>query len=308
MAQQPQAQASLQSVQQSVKAILDLRKKQLTAILSSTPRAERLIVSGLIAVAEMKDKDQQPIAHLCDPVSIARAITQAALLEIDLTSGLGEGWLIKYGNQCTLSIGYRAWQRAAQSGGFDVAFDVVREGDQFEFKKFPAHLSHSPALDGNRGDIRGAYAVASKDGRIYSVEWCTPEDIEQARKSSKSANGPAWNNWEDRMARKLPLTRLVKDLPLDWTGRNGKLREVDEIAERGGGYDVDFDDPTLVIEGGQKNALPAPEAAPQSKTQALLESRKPRVDPAHEQAPAQEPAKQEAPKANGKAPQADLGF
>ena len=152
MAQQPQTQISLRHTQTMVKTALDQRKKQLASILSSEPRAERLIMSGMIAVAEMRD------AQMCDPVSIARAITQAAMLGIDLTAGLGEGFLIKYGNQCTLSPGYRCWQRAAQSAGYDVVFDVVREGDTFDFCQLPPTTTHAPKLD-KQGDIIGAYAA-----------------------------------------------------------------------------------------------------------------------------------------------------
>ena len=276
MAQAPQVQLALQDVQNRVRSILDQRKAQLVNLMQSDARAERLVISGLIAVAEMKDKEGNPIAHQCDPVSIARSIVQSALLGIDLTAGLGEGWLIKYGNQCTLQPGYRSWQRAAQAQGFDVVFDTVREGDEFDISRIPPAISHKYGIrskDG-RGKVIGAYAAAYKDGKLLATEWCDLEDLEAAHVASKSPNSPAWKNWEDRMQRKLPLVRLVKDLPIDWTGRNAKLREVDAIAERGGGYDVDFDIVDGVVSGAiTSGSVPQPEDAVQSSTAKLLAKR-----------------------------------
>ena len=274
MAQQPQKQTTLQLTQSTVKAILEKRKKQIASVLSSEPRAERLILSGMIAVAEMRDSQQ------CDPLSIARSIIQAAMLGIDLTAGLGEGWLIKYGNQCTLSPGYRCWQRAAQSAGYDIIFDVVRDGDEFDLKKIPPSITHKQNLD-KKGEIIGGYAAAYKKGTpaftpelLHSVEWCSVDELEQAHAASKSPNSPAWANWASRMNRKLPLVRLVKDLPVDWTGRNAKLIEVDRISNQGGGYDIDFDDSETITNGGCISHEPQPEDAKQEKTKALLEKRK----------------------------------
>jgi phage RecT family recombinase len=273
MSQQPQTKIALQHTQTVVHAILEKRKKQIAQVLSSEPRAERLILSGMIAVAEMRDSAQ------CDPVSIARSVMQAAMLGIDLTAGLGEGWLIKYGNQCTLSPGYRCWQRAAQSAGYDVVFDVVREGDEFEIKKIPPSIMHKQKLD-KKGEIIGAYAAAYKQGTpamqpslLHSVEWCSKDELEQAHNASKSPNSPAWVNWGSRMNRKLPLVRIVKDLPVDWTGRNAKLIEVERISNQGGGYDIDFDDNDSIINGSITNE-PQPEESRQTKTKELMEKRR----------------------------------
>ena len=291
MAQSPQKQTAVQTVQRNVQSILQSRKALLAKLMQSDARAERLILSGLIAVAEMKDKEGKPCADQCDPVSIARAITQAALLSIDLTAGLGEGWLIKYGDQCTLSPGYRSWQRAAQSAGYDLAFDCVREGDTFEITKLPPSIRHSYGIrqKEGRGAVIGAYAAAHKESKLIATEWCDLADLDAAHAASKSPLSPAWKNWEDRMQRKLPLVRLVKDLPIDWTGRNAKLREVETIAERGGGLDTDFDTLDAVIEQSSLGApVPQPEGAPQGQTAKLLDARRQRVtavQPAHEPAP-----------------------
>jgi phage RecT family recombinase len=285
MAQAPQKALATQSTQQSVQAILEYRKSQLASIIGSDSRVERIIMSGMIAVAEMVGSGE------CDPVSIARAITQAAMLGIDLSAGLGEGWLIKHGNQCVLYPGYRSWQRAAQASGLDIVAGVVRDGDDFFLSKLPPKISHAPRLECD-GDVIGAYAAAYRkaskgelpfsDELLHSVEWCSRKDLDAAHTQSKSPNSPAWSKWEDRMNRKLPLTRLVKDLPVDWTDRTAKkLIEVEEISERGGGYDTDFDAPGDVVAGGSLAPAPRPENAPQGKTQQLLSERKRKVA-AHE--------------------------
>jgi recombinational DNA repair protein RecT len=269
------------------------RRAQLASIVGSDRRVDRLITSGMIAAAEMRDKNGVPCVHQCEPMSIARSIMQAAMLGIDLTAGLGEGWLIKYGNQCTLSTGYRCWQRAAHNAGFDAVFDVVREGDHFKMSVLPLAVEFNPKPD-RTGRIVGAFAAVYHQGRpsktpelLYSVEWCSEDDLQAQRASSKAPDSPAWKRWEDRMHRKLPLVRAVKDLPIDWSGRSAKLLETEAISEGGGGYDSDFDDVASVVDGGALDRPPQPEDSTASKTERLLEERRRRKnqEPEHADGP-----------------------
>jgi recombinational DNA repair protein RecT len=263
---------------------LKKRIPQLKEILGTDQRVNRLLMSGMIAAAEMKDKNGVPCINQCDAMSVARSIMQAAMLGIDLTAGLGEGWLIKYGDQCTLSAGYRCWQRAAHAAGFDVVFDVVRDGDHFKMSALPLSVEFLPKPD-KGGKIIGAFAAVYYRGRpaktpelLYSVEWCSEDELQKQRDSSKSPDSPAWKRWEDRMHRKLPLVRAVKDLPIDWTGRT-KLLEVDALSESGGGYDTDFDAIDSVVDGGELARPPLPEDAKTTKTEKLLEERRRKVNP-----------------------------
>lgn len=272
------------------------RREQLVSIVGSERRVERLITSGMIAAAEMRDSKGAPCVHQCEPMSIARSIMQAAMLGIDLTSGLGEGWLIKYGAQCTLSPGYRCWQRAAHSAGFDVVFDVVREGDHFKMSVLPLAVEFNPKPD-RSGRIVGAFAAVYRQGRpaktpelLYTVEWCSEDELQAQRASSKAPDSPAWKRWEDRMHRKLPLVRAVKDLPIDWSGRNAKLLETEAVSAEGGGYDSDFDDVSAIVDGGALDKPPQPEDAVSSKTERMLEERrrKPNQEPVRAEKPAEQ--------------------
>jgi recombinational DNA repair protein RecT len=96
----------------------------------------------------------------------------------------------------------------------NVSASVVYEKDKFAYiKGDDERIEHDPYLDGDRGPLRLAYAIAwLKDGSIQR-EVMTRQDIEKVRAVSKAKNGPAWANWESEMWRKSVLRRLHKYLP-----------------------------------------------------------------------------------------------
>lgn len=267
-------QQGLQRLQVELSALLEKRKAQIVALCGNQQTA-RLVTSAMIAAAE-----NERIAQ-CDPRSILRSIAQAAMLEIDLANGLGEGWLVPFKGKCTLMPGYRGWERRAQAEGFRILADVVYSGDRFKFSQVPKHVEHEPMLTGTRGDFLGAYAVAYREGsnEIYDATWVYADEIKKSMDLALSRmdnpGASPWNTWPDRMRRKLAIARLCKDLPFASPVAK-KLIQVDADAERGGGFDPDLDDIDGIVDQGQlpRNELAALPAA-QSKTTELLEKRRP---------------------------------
>lgn len=96
----------------------------------------------------------------------------------------------------------------------NVSASVVYEKDKFAYIKGDnERIEHDPYLDGDRGALRLAYAIAwLKDGSVQR-EVMTRQDIEKVRGVSKAKNGPAWTSWESEMWRKSVLRRLHKYLP-----------------------------------------------------------------------------------------------
>lgn len=96
----------------------------------------------------------------------------------------------------------------------DISVAVVYPGDDFKYwtDEQGEHLYHEKKSD--TGQETHAYAIArTKDGGVY-IDVMSRARIEKARASSKSKNGPAWNNWWDEMAAKTVLRHLSKRLPM----------------------------------------------------------------------------------------------
>jgi hypothetical protein len=163
----------------AVKQTLTAKRDAIVGMIGDDQQAQRLTASALLIIAD------EPKILACDPGTIVRSVLQAATLGLDLASALGEAYLVPRGGVCCLDVGYRGWQRKVHEAGFS--------------------LIASPVL----GDYIGSYAAAYIAGVLSHVEWATPEDVERARKMSKS---PAWKSWPDRMRRKLAIKRLGKEL------------------------------------------------------------------------------------------------
>lgn len=77
-------------------------------------------------------------------------------------------------------------------------------------------ITHDVDPTGSRksADIVAAYAIFRNGDEVIHREIMTRDEIEQARKVSRAANGPAWRDWYGEMARKTVLRRGSKAIPL----------------------------------------------------------------------------------------------
>lgn len=95
-----------------------------------------------------------------------------------------------------------------------IAAYTVHENDSFEYELGDEErIVHKPLLNGNRGGVIAAYAVArTKDGGIYR-EVMSLDEIEKVRNVSRAKDAGPWSSWYEEMARKTVLRRLMKRLP-----------------------------------------------------------------------------------------------
>lgn len=91
---------------------------------------------------------------------------------------------------------------------------TAHEHDQFTYELGDEEkIVHKPRLDGPRGAVIAAYAVAkTKDGGVYR-EVMSVEEIEKVRNVSRAKDAGPWMSWYEEMARKTVLRRLMKRLP-----------------------------------------------------------------------------------------------
>lgn len=170
----------------------------------------------------MTEVRKNPKLAECDRASFFGSVIQCAQLGLEPGTGLGHAYLLPFSNkgrmEVQLIVGYQGMiDLAERSGKVTIDAHVIYEKDEFEFTLgLDPSIKHVPYFgDGDRGDVKGAYAVARyADGRS-KFRVLSRADIDNARASSKSgkSNYSPWATHYDEMARKTAIRRLFKMLP-----------------------------------------------------------------------------------------------
>jgi recombination protein RecT len=135
---------------------------------------------------------------------------------------------------------------------------VVYENDAFDYwvDQEGEHINHRPYLDGERGNVRLAYAIANtKEGGLY-VEFMTEKQLQDVRSMSRAKDGGPWAGvFADEMRRKTVVRRLSKRLPMS--------TDLEQVLQR----DDDLYDVSKPIQQEQ----PAPEKPKQSRLKTVMQ-------------------------------------
>lgn len=198
----------------------------------------------------------------CDAASLMGSIGQVAQLGLEVGGLLGHAYLIPYGRECQLIIGYKGLIELARRSGQIKSIEAraVFEGDDFHYSYgMNPTLTHTPKGETEPSKLTHAYAIAHfKDGG-FQMEVMLKGQIEKIKAEAlRKAGGrkTPWDTHEEEMWRKTPLRRLAKMLPL--AAEAQRAIEAEETAERTGSVVRDdygaFDEVTgEVVE--QKGAL-----------------------------------------------------
>jgi recombination protein RecT len=165
---------------------------------------------------------QNPKLAQCQPASVFASVIQASQLGLE-PGLLGQCYLIPYKEECQLQIGYQGLVDLVRRTGRvkRIEAHVVRDGDTFTYRTgLETILAHEPALDGEPGEMRLAYAVAEFADGGFHVEVMTRHQIESIRDRSQNVqNSKKWGKktpWDtdtEEMWRKTVLRRICKYLP-----------------------------------------------------------------------------------------------
>ena len=160
---------------------------------------------------------ENPKLAQCDKTSFLLACLQSARLGLVPNDGLGKAWLIPYGRQAQLQLGYQGMlELARRSGEISMVYAAcVHEADEvFDYELgLEPKLKHKPTTDPNKGELTHTYAVAHlKDGGRQFVVLGKAE-IDKVRATAKGKGGP-WSTHYDAMAMKTAIRRLAKWLPM----------------------------------------------------------------------------------------------
>jgi recombination protein RecT len=180
----------------------------------------------------------------CDPYSFMGALLSCAQLGLEPGSGLGHVYLIPYGKNVNMQLGYKGMIDLARRSGQIVsltAHDVYAK-DEFSYELgLNEALIHKPYMDGDRGEFVCVYAVAKLVGGGHQIGVMSKSDIEKIRKMSKMPNSDPWKLHYGEMAKKTVIRRLFKYLPVSI-----EMQQATEIEDAGdkGRYDA-----SKVLEG-----------------------------------------------------------
>jgi recombination protein RecT len=205
---------------------------------------------------------QSPNLLNMDRGSLFAAVVTSAQLGLLPDAQLGEAYFVPFKGKVTLVPGYRGLLKLARQG--DIGFveaEVICHNDKTLYVL--GDNSHFEAMVNwqDRGPMVAVYAIAKyRDGGIAARVVMTKEQVDAIRAKSQAANGPAWSDNYEEMAKKTALRRLAKLLPLSTTASNAfQLSELHEEMAKGG----------RVIEGqviaDDSRPEPQPIAAPEAK-------------------------------------------
>lgn len=191
----------------AIESWLQAKKEELCALLPSTIQKERFLRNIVMQIK------MNPSLHKCSTPSIAKACVQASTLGLDI-GVLGSAYLVPYGNEAQLSIGYQGYiDLAYRSGLKAIHTGIVKEHDDYKATATGFTHDYDP-FNSDRGPVVGVYCLVELPTGATFSELMTAEEVEQIRSGSRSGNSPAWRDHWGEMAKKVVIRRALKRAPL----------------------------------------------------------------------------------------------
>jgi len=193
----------------------DLLTKHEKQIQMALPR--EISVKRLIRVALTTMRKTPKLAE-CSAASLCGAVIQAAQLGLDVDSNLGHAYLVPYGQECTLIVGYRGMLDLVRRSGEAASVEAraAYKGDAFEvdFGLVPK-LLHRPCGETAPENLTHVYAIIRlRNGTVPLFDVMTKAEIEKIRSRSRAKNSGPWITDYAEMAKKTVLRRLCKTAPM----------------------------------------------------------------------------------------------
>ena len=186
----------------------------------SGPKLLELLPAGIDQARFIRNVSSQvkmnPSIQQCRPDTIINSIVKATHLGLDI-GVLGSAYIVPYGNQASLVIGYAGLIDLAFRSGTvkNIHSGVVRENDNYE-RTHDDFWHKYNAFDSTevRGPVIGTYCLVDLSNGGRQIETMSRDEIDQIRNASRSGNGPAWTQYYDEMAKKSVIRRALKRIKL----------------------------------------------------------------------------------------------
>tara|TARA_Y100001963_G_scaffold145080_1_gene218173 strand:- start:728 stop:1678 length:951 start_codon:yes stop_codon:yes gene_type:complete len=156
----------------------------------------------------------------CTIESILDSVKQACYLGLEPSSVSGEAYLVPYGKQCTLVIGYKGQLELMYKGGHVISCWAypIYESDlpnvDIQLGTSP-QVKHSPTLTGNRGELVAVYACAEiPNSSQIKFELMTREECDRIKSKSGGAHSKQhpWNTHYEAMCLKSVIKKMSKTI------------------------------------------------------------------------------------------------
>ena len=222
----------IQATPATIQELIAANAKTLAAILPKSLTPERFARIALTSI------ERNPRLAECTPQSLFSCILQAAIVGLEVDNALGHAYLVPFRDTrrnivlCTLILGYKGLVTLMHRAGkvSTVEAHVVREGDVFEYEfGLTPKLKHCPLSED--GQITHSYAIVRfRDGGVqYDV--MTRKGVEAIRNRSRASTSGPWVTDYEEMAKKCPLRRISKLVPM--SAEEARTVAADELADAG---------------------------------------------------------------------------
>ena len=212
----------------------------------------------------------------CEPASFLSALLQSATLGLEPNTPLGHSYLIPYGKEATLVVGYEGYIDLAYRSGVvtSIHANVVRNGEDFEWSEGSnPYINHKPSAtpqtytQGKQiyqtgRDVTHAYAIARLIGGGHVQVVMSKAEVDAIKSRSRASHDGQWVTDPVAMMKKTAIRQLRKFLPMSPQARALHMAAgIDEQADAG--LEQTFVDvPADLFD--LKTVLKEPEQPPQS--------------------------------------------
>lgn len=196
-------------------------KAELDNISTALPKdlnIEKFVVNCEHLLSGKQGENIKEYAKKYGMAPVRRGMVQGAILGLDAMNK--EFYLVPYGSDLQFMQGYVGRRKLVMKYSVEpvenIFAEVIRQGDTFNRWSEDGVWHYKHVQNGFDGVIVGAFCVCKFANGSILLETMSLADLEKVRKSSKSPNSPAWNNFKEEMYKKTVMNRLTKRISLDF--------------------------------------------------------------------------------------------
>lgn len=237
----------------------------ISALLSNAKTKDRLEEilgkrSSTFATSILQIVNSNASLQKCEPQSVLNAALVATTLDLPINNQLGLAYIVPYGNQATIQLGYRAYiQLAQRSGQFKtINVSVVKEGEVKKNDRLTGEIS----FEWNDTDQREKLPIAGfvayfelLNGYSHTFYMTKKEVDEHALKYSQTFKKYKTGLWKDEyegMGKKTVLKMLLsKYAPLSIEMSRAAIVDQGVVKDFDGQETIDVD----YVDNGQQKPM-----------------------------------------------------
>ena len=238
---------------------------------------------GRFRISVINEVTKNPKLLECSKRSLQNAFLASAYAGLEPNSWTGSSYIVPYGKEATLVVGYKGLIELLTRAGICDSVDakVVYERDLFEPKAgTKPELNHTLYVEqseqDSRGHMLGVYAVAFLGEGPPKFEYLPLSVCNIIKKESRAGNNPhaPWNKHFEMMCKKSAIKRVIQTLPKSSKvdSKSGltlseRINLASEASEGGDGY-IHVDDKGIIY----KNSEPETEQTDDSHDQETVDT------------------------------------